>query len=115
VGYSGGAMIESWYNKTAYLKRFNGTVNEVGPDYTDATYWATIATIRCALQTVSLRERFISGTNMVFATHRMFCSVGTDFDAEDKMTIDSVDYDIKGVENIMERGHHLEVWLEKRT
>jgi hypothetical protein len=45
----------------------------------------------------------------------MYCAVGTDFDEEDKMTIDSVDYDIKGTENVMERGHHLEVLLEQRS
>jgi head-tail adaptor len=108
-------MISSYFNKTAYLKRYNGTINELGPAYNDATYWTTITTISCALQTVSARERFANGANTPFMTHRMYCAVGTDFDEEDKMTIDSVDYDIKGTENVMERGHHLEVLLEQRS
>ena len=107
--------LKAWYNKTAYLRRYNDTESELGPEEGDATYWTTITTISCALQTVGMNERFVVGTNIVFATHRMFCAVGTTIQNNDKIRIDSADYGVKGVENIMERGHHLEVMLERQT
>lgn len=103
--------ISDYYNKSAIIKRHDDSTDELGVDYSD-TNWDTVDTISCALETVSGSKMFISGTDQVLATHRLYCdSDVTTFTEKDRFEIDSVMYSIEFIENIMERDHHLEVSL----
>jgi len=103
--------ISDHYNKSAIIKRHDGTTDELGLDYADAN-WDTVDTIKCALETVSGSKMFISGTDQILATHRLYCDTDvTTFTEIDRFEIDSASYSIVFIEDIMEREHHLEVML----
>lgn len=103
-------MIADYYNKTARLKARTDVTNELGVDYTST--WTTVSTIKCALETLSKSERFIEGTEKLFATHRMYCATGTTIDETYRVTIGSKTYKVRSVENPMEMDKHLEIMLE---
>ena len=108
-------MINDYYTTEATVKSIVETINELGPDETASTF-TTVMNIDCALETVNVDERFINGTNITFATHRLYCAItSTAITEKNVVLIGSAVYDIKGVTNPMERGHHQEILLELRT
>ena len=108
-------MIDDYYTTAATVKSIVETINELGPDETASTF-TTVMNVKCALETVGKDERFIEGTNITFASHRIYCAITSTAITENNIIQigDSV-YDIKGVSNPMERGHHQEILVELRT
>jgi len=108
-------MINDYYTTEATVKSIVETINELGPDETSDVF-TTAMNISCALETVNVDERFINGTNITFATHRIYCAItSTAITENNVIQIGSSVYDIKGVSNPMERGHHQEILVELRT
>lgn len=108
-------MIDDYYTQSATVKSIVETINELGPDETSDTF-TVVMNIKCALETVGKDERFIEGTNITFATHRIYCAISATAITENNVIqIGSSVYDIKGVSNPMERGHHQEILAELRT
>ena len=108
-------MIDDYYTTAATVKSIVETINELGPDETASTF-TTVMNISCALETINIDERMANGTYVTFATHRIFCAItSTAITENNVIQIGSSVYDIKGVSNPMERGHHQEILAELRT
>jgi len=87
-------MIEDYFDKTATVKRLTGNFGG-DPDKYD---YQTVATVSCALQQVS--AEFAALVGGVFGrTWRMFCARGSDIKHTDRVTIDGIDYTIKGIDD----------------
>lgn len=102
--------LSDYYNKDAALLTRTEQTDELGIDFSSS--WAALTTIKCALETLGKNERFIEGTEKVFATHRMYCAADTTIDETYRVTISSKTYKVRSVENPMEMDRHLEVLLE---
>ncbi len=105
-------MIEDYYNKTATVKRWDGTLAEGSPDYSDAN-WDTQETQAGAFYDKGQSEILANQKNTNEDRVRFYCAYDADIQTDDRLTIDSIIYRVISAVNPMERDHHLEVELER--
>jgi hypothetical protein len=67
-------MITDYYTLSATVYSIVESINELGPDEA-STQFTVVVNIDCALETVGKDERFMQGTDVVFATHRLYCGI----------------------------------------
>jgi hypothetical protein len=107
---------DTMLNKTAKIYRRNsGSTNEYGES---ATSWTTqVASFKCAFQTNSSSngEAQVIAGKMILASHILYCLIGTDIKAGDRVEIISKLYEVKLVSNEAERDSHLKVYLNRIT
>ena len=103
-------MIERYYTKTAYVLTWGSSTTEYAPDLSDADY-ATGEMFVCALETAGGNERYAVGSEIVLATHRIYCTAGVSISEQNRVQIESAIYTVVFIEDPMERAHHKEVIL----
>ena len=103
-------MIDRFYTKTVTVKRQTKKTDGDGNKYSE---FETNGTITGHLQ--QARPELAESLNMdLTKTFSLWCAVGADVEAGDTLTIDSVDYSVRAVqENSVGGNQHLELILEK--
>lgn len=108
-------MITDYYTLQATVYSIVESINELGSDES-STQFTVVTNITGALETVVKSERFIDGTDMVWATHRFYGGITSSVIRERHvLRIGTNDYDIKSVSNPMQMNHHQEILMELRT
>lgn len=108
-------MITDYYTLQATVYSIVESINELGPDES-STQFSVVTNIKCALETVGKDERFMEGTDIVFATHRIYCGITSSVIQENHVIrIGGNDYDIQAVNNPMQMNHHQEIMVQLRT
>lgn len=85
-----------------------------GPE-AKATWSATPTTssVPCLLQALAVKEQD-KETGAVIATHRGYFAYGVDLLEKDRLIVDSVTYDVEGVDvDVAGAGHHAEALLKR--
>lgn len=72
--------------------------------------WTTKAsTVRCRIRQLDERERAGLGREMVASTHRVYCDADTAVVTKDEVVIDTVRYQVLGVDDPHLMGRHKEL------
>ena len=103
-------MIDRFYTKTVTVKRQEKKTDGDGNKYSE---FATVGTITGHLQ--QARAELAESLSMdLTKSFSLWCAVGADVEAGDTLTIDSVDYSVRAVQQNNTGGNkHLELIIEK--
>jgi len=103
-----------YYTQVAAHVAWDGTKDAYGaPDYSAAN-WDTVQSLKGLFRPIGFSESFIRGKETMRKTHTFYCaSPTTAIQDDDRLLIGTVYYQILGVKNPNNIGHHLEIQLQE--